>query len=93
MMRATVIGEVWATRKAPGLQGRKLLLLAGEDGRRLVVGIDTLDARTGDQVLVSWGSGARSVLAGGPQNHETLADAAVSLVIDSPENDISNEER
>ena len=91
MMRATVVGEVWATRKAPGLQGRKLLLLAGEDGRRVVVGIDTLDARNGDQVLVAWGSGARSALAGGPQNTGTLADAAVSLVIDDPSRDAEKE--
>ena len=82
MIRATVVGEVWATRKAPGLAGRKLLLLAAEDEDRLVVAIDMLDARRSDGVLVSWGSGARNVLEPGPGNRQILADAALSQVID-----------
>jgi microcompartment protein CcmK/EutM len=80
--QATVVGEVWATRKAPGLAGRKLLLLAMEGEDRLVVAVDTLDARRGESVLVSWGSGARNVLEAGPDNRQILADAALSLVID-----------
>ena len=82
MIRAIVIGEVWATRKAPGLDGRKLLLCAVDGQQRLVVSVDTLDAGAGDAVLVSWGSGARNVLRPGPDNRDLLCDAAVSLVVD-----------
>ncbi len=87
MNRARVIGEVWATRKAEGLTGRKLLLLALDGQDRLVVGIDTLGAGVGDQVLVSSGSGARNVLLAGPDNRALLCDAAVSLVIDGASDD------
>jgi len=90
MMRGRVIGEVWATRKSAGLEGRKLLLVAGQ-GDSLVVAVDTLDARAGDTVLVSWGSGARSVLRPGPDNREILCDAAVSQVVDGSSDDVSRE--
>ena len=82
MIAARVIGEVWASRKIAKLEGQKLLLVAAEDERRLVVAVDTLDARRGDRVLLSWGSGARNVLAPGEGNREVLCDAAVSLIID-----------
>ena len=81
MIRGTVVGQVWATRKSQGLSGHRLLLVAAPDDR-LVVGVDTLDAGTGQEVLVSWGSGARNVLGPGPQNRGLLCDAAVSLVVD-----------
>jgi microcompartment protein CcmK/EutM len=82
MIRGRVIGEVWATRKAPGLAGRRLLLVgvAGED--RALVAIDTLDAREGETVMVSVGSGARNVLVPGPANRDVLCDAAISLIVD-----------
>jgi microcompartment protein CcmK/EutM len=83
MIRGTVVGQVWATRRAPGLDGQKLLLVAADDGAgRLVVCSDTLDARAGETVLVSWGSGARNVLQPGPDNRHLLCDAAVSQVVD-----------
>lgn len=83
MTRGRVVGQVWATRKAPGLSGHRLLLVAVDGTDRLVVAADTLDARVGDRVLVSWGSGARNVLAPGPDNRRVLCDAAVSLVVDA----------
>ena len=82
MIAGRVVGEVWATRKASGLRGRRLLLVAAEQGDRLVVAVDTLDAGVGDRVLVSWGSGARNVLAPGAGNRHLLCDAAISQVID-----------
>jgi ethanolamine utilization protein EutN len=81
MIRARVVGEVWATRKAPGLDGRRLLLCAQPSGR-VIVAMDTLDARSGQEVLVSLGSGGRNVLAPGPDNRHILCDAAISLLID-----------
>ena len=83
MTRGRVLGEVWATRKSAGLDGRKLVLVATLDGAhatdRVVVAIDALEARVGQEVLVSWGSGARNVLGGG---RDVLCDAAVSLLVD-----------
>lgn len=89
MIRGTVKGQVWATKKAPGLEGQKLLLVAADGDDRLVVGVDTLDARKGDRVLLSWGSGARNVLRPGPDNRDLLCDAAVSLVIDGSDDPAS----
>ena len=82
MIRGRVVGEVWATRKAPGLAGRRLLLVGVEGEDRALVAIDTLDAREGEAVMVSVGSGARNVLEPGPDNRALLCDAAVSLIID-----------
>ena len=65
MIAGRVIGEVWATRKARGLEGRRLVLVAVDGRDRAMVAIDTLDARAGQKVLVSVGSGARNVLRPG----------------------------
>ncbi len=82
MIRGRVLGEVWATRKAAGLEGRKLVLVELAAERRAVVAIDTLDARAGQEVLVALGSGARNVLSAGPDNRAILCDAAVAMVVD-----------
>jgi ethanolamine utilization protein EutN len=87
VIRGTIIGNVWATRQAPGLAGRKLVLVAARDadGRasgRVVVAIDTLDAGAGDDVTVAFGSGARNVLAPGPDNRDLLCDAAVAAIVE-----------
>jgi microcompartment protein CcmK/EutM len=88
MIRGTVIGEVWATRRTPRLRGRKLLLVAELDASkngvkatgRVVVAVDDLDARLGDRIIVSFGSGARNAIA--PGSRDVLVDAAVVQVID-----------
>jgi microcompartment protein CcmK/EutM len=83
--RATVVGEVWGTRRARGLDGRRLLLLqydARDGAPRLEVAIDVLDTRVGQQALVAHGSGARNVLRPGPDNRDLLCDAAIALLVD-----------
>jgi ethanolamine utilization protein EutN len=87
MIRGTVVGQVWATRKARGLEGRKLLLVAVRDAQdrssgRLVVAIDELDAGAGQDVTVAFGSGARNVLRPGPENRDLLCDAAVAALVE-----------
>lgn len=87
MIRGTVVGQVWATRKARGLEGRKLLVVAACDaeGRstgRLVVAVDVLDAGAGEDVTVAFGSGARNVLRPGPENRDLLCDAAVAAIVE-----------
>jgi microcompartment protein CcmK/EutM len=87
MIRGTVVGQVWATRKSHGLDGQKLLLVAARDaeGRasgRLVVAVDVLDARAGEDVTVAFGSGARNVLRPGADNRDLLCDAAVAAIVE-----------
>ena len=87
MIRGTVVGQVWATRKARGLDGQTLLLGAARDAEgqptgRLVVASDTLDARAGDDVTVAFGSGARNVLRPGPEYRDLLCDAAIAAIVE-----------
>lgn len=50
---------------------------------QLVVAVDTLDARTGQTVLLAYGSGARNVVAAaGSSNRFELCDAAVAVLVD-----------
>ena len=72
---AEVIGEVWGTRKSPLLDGRRLLLVGVEGADRVMVAIDTLDAREGQKVLVAVGSWVRGSLAERPLFQKALADA------------------
>ncbi len=95
MKRGRVVGEVWATRKVDGLKGRRLKLIVehpqpsaatAEDLARapLTVAIDTLDAKSGQEVLLAYGSGARNVITdSAPQNRQVLCDAAIALLIES----------
>ena len=90
MIRGTIVGQVWAARHAAGLDGRKLVLVAARDGEnaptgRLVVAIDTLDARAGEDVTVAFGSGARNVVAPGPDNRQVLCDAAIAALVEGAE--------
>jgi microcompartment protein CcmK/EutM len=87
VIRGTVIGQVWATRRARGLDGQTLLLVAARDAEgnptgRLVVASDVLDARAGEDVTVAFGSGARNVLKPGPNNRDVLCDAAIATIVE-----------
>ena len=81
MVTARLTGNIWATRKADGLNGYKLLLaqvIGGtRAGERMVV-IDTIGAGIGDRVIVATGSSARRMLG----DDEIPADAAVVGIID-----------
>ena len=90
MIRGTIIGQVWGTRRVPGLDGRKLVLVAACDAAqvptgRVVVAIDTLDARSGEDVTVAFGSGARNVLRAGPDNRDLVCDAAIAALVEGAE--------
>ena len=89
MIKGRVIGEVWATKKAPSLAHHRLKLVEVLDvdgptpSGRVVVAVDTLDAPSGGLVMVSFGSGARNVLhPGAGDNRHVLCDCAISQVID-----------
>ena len=81
MIRAQLLGTVWASHRAQLLEGRKLVLAAemenGQPTGRVVVAIDTLDVEAGADVIVAFGSGARNALAAKSEGQPVLADAAV----------------
>jgi ethanolamine utilization protein EutN len=58
MLIGRVIGEVWATQKAPSHEGRKILYvqpvnLDGSDKGQPVLALDAVDAGVGDRVLIT----------------------------------------
>jgi ethanolamine utilization protein EutN len=84
MERCLVVGKIWATRKRPELENYSLLLLRplNETGpaqnKNFLVAVNTVHARTGEEVLVAYGSGARNALG----NQRLPIDAAVVGIID-----------
>lgn len=95
MLFGKVIGSLWATKRVPGLEQDKLMLVqvlkAGNDAGgqpvaegSVLVAVDTIDAGPGDLVTVSLGSGGRNVL--NPcDNRHILVDAAISRIVDGQE--------
>ena len=88
MFTGTVIGEVWATRRHPTLEGFKLLVvdphevearLPGGKTQGLVVAADAEDAGVGDEVIVAYGRAGRTALQRG---HDIAVEAAVVGVVD-----------
>lgn len=62
MVRATVKGSVWATRRLDELPSGALLEVATDDGSALIA-LDTLGSGTGERVLVVTGSVAAAHFA------------------------------
>ena len=83
MLIGRVIGEVWATRKDPKVDGMKFLVVRqiGPDRTELascVVAVDVVGAGPGEVVLVAQGSSARQTEAttGRP------VDAVIMAIVD-----------
>jgi microcompartment protein CcmK/EutM len=86
MQIARVIGSTVATIKDEKLTGRKLLIVREADETGDAVGkpyvaVDTVDAGTGDLVLVAAGSSARQTNI----TKDSPVDAVIMAVIDSLE--------
>lgn len=84
MEMGTVIGSVWATKKAEAVTGQKLLVVELIKGRTcehedLIVAADVIGAGIGDLVLVCRGNPARIVMG----RNDVPIDAAVIGIIDS----------
>jgi len=67
MIVGRVVGNVWATRKDPALNGMKLLVVKpidhySERGRPEMIAADSVGAGIGELVLVVTGSSARRSL-------------------------------
>lgn len=65
MVRATVIGSVWATKRLDGLPPGAFLEVEVDGGARLVA-FDTLGSGPGERVLIVQGSVAAAHLPGNP---------------------------
>ncbi|MDR1657621.1 MAG: EutN/CcmL family microcompartment protein [Deltaproteobacteria bacterium] len=85
MIIGKVLGNVWATKKDPKLNGRKLLVIrtTGTAGAETIVAVDTIGAGIGEDVLVTKGSVARNSLG----DRDSPIDAVVIGIIDSLEVD------
>ena len=90
MFIGRVMGEVWATKKAPDLEGKRLLViqplepLREEYGREAdmvkpVVAADPLGADPGERVVVAFGKAAR-VACGG--DGDFAFEAAIVGIVD-----------
>ena len=77
MKIGTVVGAVWATRKADCLQGATFLVV--DTGREDLVAADRVGAGIGDRVLLATGTVASRYCMDAP------IDAAVVAILD-PEN-------
>ncbi len=85
MIIARVIGDVVATQKHPSHEGRKILLvqpldLDGSDRGDALLALDSVDAGSGDRVLVVQEGWSAMTAVGRPQ---TPIDMAVIGVIDT----------
>ena len=87
MFLGRVIGEVWATRKAEDLEGKRLLVVEALDERRdpaarkvtPVVAADPIGADYGERVVVAFGKAAR-VACGG--DGDFAFEAAIVGIVD-----------
>ncbi len=87
MFLGKVIGEVWATRKMPDLEGKRLLVVEPLDTRRdpaapkvsPVVAADPIGADLDERVVVAFGKAAR-VACGG--DGDFAFEAAIVGIVD-----------
>ena len=80
MKIGTVKGSVWATRKAPCLQGQTFLVVESENTR--IVAADQVGAGEGDRVLLATGTTAARYCMDAP------VDAAVVAILDQEKSDV-----
>ena len=74
MKLGTVVGAVWATRKAQCLQGQTFLVV--QSGEESIVAADHVGAGPGDRVLLTMGAAASRYSMDAP------VDAAVVAIVD-----------
>ena len=87
MLRATVTGSVWATRRLEALPSGALLEVRTDDGTTLIA-FDVLGTGVGERVLIATGSVASGYF--GPE-HPPL-DALIIGALDEPGSETTNEE-
>lgn len=80
-----VIGSVWATRKDPSLEGKRMLLVQplrfdGTPKGGPIAALDTVDAGPGDRVI--YVTSAEAAIPFRPPNDLTATDATIVGVVD-----------
>jgi ethanolamine utilization protein EutN len=88
MLRATVTGSVWATRRVEDLPGGALLEVRTDDGATLIA-FDVLGTGVGEHVLIATGSVASGYFA---PAHPPL-DALIIGSLDEPARTTTREEQ
>jgi ethanolamine utilization protein EutN len=88
MLRATVTGSVWATRRLEALPAGALLEVQTDDGATLIA-FDVLGSGVGERVLVATGSVASGHFA---PEHPPL-DALIIGSLDEPTTTTTTEEQ
>jgi len=84
MLMGRVVGNVWATRKEPSLEGVRFLMVrpfttADREAQDVIVAGDVIGAGIGETVLVAFGRAARTVLG----SQDIGWQAAVVGIVDS----------
>ena len=84
MYLATVVGQVWATRKEATLSGLRLLVVqpylrGGVQNKETMVAVDPIGADLGERVLVVMGRAARHAIGKG---HDVGFQCAIVGVVD-----------
>ena len=87
MYLATVVGQVWATRKEATLTGLRLLVVqpylrGGVQNQETMVAVDPIGADLGERVLVVMGRAARHAIGRG---HDIGFQCAIVGVVDAAE--------
>ncbi len=87
MLVGTVVGQVWATRKEPSLNGLRFLVIqpylrGGAKTAETIVAVDPLGADVGERVLVVFGRAARHAIGRG---HDIGFQSAVVAIVDGME--------
>lgn len=72
MLRARVIGNVWATKKVPSIPNGAFLEVEVEPGGSRLIAFDVLGSGVGEAVLVATGSVAASWFEGEPPPIDAL---------------------
>ena len=84
MLMGRVVGNVWATRKEPSLEGLRFLMVrpfttGSHEAQDVIVAGDVIGAGIGETVLVAFGRAARTVLG----SQDIGWQAAVVGIVDS----------
>ncbi len=85
MFLGTVVGNVWATKKEPTLEGFRFLMvrpftLEGEKASEVIVAADVIGAGIGETVIVATGRAARHTLGKG---QDVGYQTAIVAIVDS----------
>jgi ethanolamine utilization protein EutN len=81
MEKAIVVGKVWATKKRQELEGMPLMIVARSGPsmqQNMLVAVNIVNAKVGDEVIVGFGSGARNALG----NQNLPVEAAIIGIVD-----------